>query len=73
VKSIFFSGSAGRDWYTLRQRLLICVGNLVLWNKNEQSIFQEEVTKLDSVSKSLIVAIKTHSVSISYRFYSYAV
>lgn len=41
MKSIFFRGSAGRDWYRLSQRLLICGGNPVLWNKNEQSILHK--------------------------------
>jgi hypothetical protein len=41
VKIIFLNWVRGRYWYRLRQRLLICVSNLALWNKNEQAMFQE--------------------------------
>jgi len=43
VKIIFFGASTERDWYRFGRRLLICVRNLTLSNKNEQPIFQEDI------------------------------
>jgi hypothetical protein len=39
VKIIFFV-ILGEDWYRLRQRLLTCIRNLELWDKNGQSMLQ---------------------------------
>jgi len=45
VKIIFLSEFRERYWYRLRQRLLISTWKVIPWDKNEQSMLQERLSK----------------------------